>query len=64
MTKEQKQELYDFFNEGLEWYENLAKDKYTSKDSRYYHRGVRSGFIQFFAKLDDMFDIVKGRHKD
>ena len=27
MTKEQKQELYDFFNERLEWNEKVAKDK-------------------------------------
>lgn len=64
MTKEQKQKLYDFYKERLEWYEKLAKDKSTSKGDEYYHRGVCSGFIQFFAKLNKMFDIVEGRHKD
>ena len=64
MTKEQKQELYDFFNVLLEWNEKVAKDKNSSKCGEHYHRGVCNGLIQFFAKLDDMFNIIEGRHKD
>lgn len=64
MTKEQKQELFDFFNERVEWNQKVAKDKNSSKCGEHYHRGVCSGFIQLFAKLDDMFDVIEGRHKD